>query len=158
MDNKQLVKKQLVPATCQQRRLTATTSKTTAWKKRPSDRQLPRQQLGRRDLQTGNFQDSSLANETFRQATSQTATWQKRPSDTQLLRQQLGRRDLQKGNFSDSSLAEETFSTGGFARQQLGRRDLQHRQLLRQQLGRRAPSDLGNFCSQNSLAEEQLQP
>ena len=55
---------------------------SAAWQKRPSERQLPRKQLGRR----------------------------KRPSDRQLLRQQLGRRDLQKGNFRDSSLEEETFS------------------------------------------------
>ena len=37
------------------------------------DNQLPRKQLDRRDLQQDNFQDSSLAEESFRQATSPTA-------------------------------------------------------------------------------------
>ena len=75
------------------------------------DNQLPRKQFDRRDLQQNRFQDSSLTEETFRQATSQPAAWPKKTSDRQLLRQQLGRRDLHKGNFRDSSLEDETFST-----------------------------------------------
>ena len=55
--------------------------------------------LSTKALDNTNFQDSSLTEETFRQATSQPAAWQKRASDRQLLRQQLGRRDLHKGNF-----------------------------------------------------------
>ena len=109
------------------------TSKTAAWQKRASDRQLLRQQLGRRELQTGNFSDSSLAEESFRQATSQTAAWKKRPSERQLQRQQLGRRELQTGNFSDSSLEKEIFrkATSETAAWQKRASD---RQLLRQQL------------------------
>ena len=74
------------------------------------EHQLSKEQLRRRDLQTGNFSNSSLAEETFNKTTSQTAAWQKRASDKQLLQQQLGRRELEKGNFRDSSLEEETFS------------------------------------------------
>ena len=69
-----------------------------------SARQLPRQQLDRRDLQQDNFSDSSLAEESFRQATSPTAAWKKRPSQRQLQRQQLGRRDLPHSSFKESSL------------------------------------------------------
>ena len=75
------------------------------------DKQLIRQPLDRRDLQQDSFQDSSLTEETFRQATSQPAAWQKRALDRQLLRKQLGKRDLHKGNFRNSSLEDETFST-----------------------------------------------
>ena len=47
--------------------------------------------LTTRDLQTGNFSASSLAEESFTQATSETAAWKTRPSAQQLQRQQLGR-------------------------------------------------------------------
>ena len=69
-------------------------SKTAARPKRPSDRQLLRQQLGRRELQTGNFSNSSLEEETFRKATSETAAWKTRPSAQQLQRKQLGKGTL----------------------------------------------------------------
>ena len=66
--------------------------------------------LSTKTLDSNNFQDSSLTEETFSKTTSQTAAWQKRASDRQLLRQQLGRRDLQKGTFRDSNLEDETFN------------------------------------------------
>ena len=53
------------------------TSQPAAWQKRPSDRQLLRQQLGRRDLHTGNFRDSSLEDETFSTAASKKAAWKR---------------------------------------------------------------------------------
>ena len=126
------------------------TLKEPLGRRQPQQRQLLRQPLGRRDRLTGNFQDSSLAEETFRQATSQTAAWQKRPSDRQLPRQQLGRRDLQTGNFSDSSLAK-TFRQAT-SQTAVWKKIPSERQLQRQQLGRR---DLqkGNFRD-SSLEEE----
>ena len=66
--------------------------------------------LSTETLDSNNFQDSSLTEETFSKTTPQTAAWQKRASDRQLLREQLGRRDLQKGTFRDSSLEDETFN------------------------------------------------
>ena len=135
------------------------TSKTAAWQKRPSDRQLPRQQLGRRDLQTGNFSDSSLAEETFRQATSQTAAWKRKPSERQLQRQQLGRGDLQNGNFRDSSLEEETFnkaaSTTAPWKKRPSASQLQRQQLAEENFAERSlngtlPSQLGRQQLRNS--------
>ena len=84
------------------------TSQPAAWQKRASDRQLLRQQLGRRDRHKGNFSDSNLEEETFTKATSPTAAWKKRPSHRQLQRQQLGRRDLQHSSFKESSLEKGT--------------------------------------------------
>ena len=74
------------------------------------DHQLSREQLRRRDLQNGNFDRSSLEEETFNEAPSQTAAWNQRPSERQLQRQQLDRKDLQQDSFQDRSLTEETFS------------------------------------------------
>ena len=54
-----------------------TTSQTAAWQKRASDRQLLRQQLGRRDLQKATFRDSSLEDETFSTAASKQAAWKR---------------------------------------------------------------------------------
>ena len=85
--------------------------------------------LSTKTLDSNNFQDSSLTEETFSKTTSQTAAWQKR-----------ARTELQTSTFSDSSLAEESFrqatsqtaawqkkpSERHLQRQQLGRRDLQH--------------------------------
>ena len=89
------------------------TSKKAAWKKRPSGRQLRRQQLGRSHFQQGSFTASSLTEETFRQATSKTAPWKKRPSARQLQRPQLDEED-----FSESSLH-------GTLPSQLGRQQLE---------------------------------
>ena len=72
--------------------------------------QLPGQQLDRRDPQQDNFSDSSLAEESFRQATSPTAAGKKRPSERQLHRQQVGRRDLQHSGFKESSLEKAHFA------------------------------------------------
>ena len=74
------------------------------------DHQLSREQLRRRDLQNGNFDQSSLEEETFNESPSQTAAWNQRPSERQLQRQQLDKRDLQQASFQDRSLTEETFS------------------------------------------------
>ena len=89
-----------------------TASKTAAWQKRASDRQLLSQQLGRRELQTGNFSNSSLEEETFRKATSETAAWKTRLSAQQLQREQLGKGTLpsqlgrqQLGNSASNSPA-----------------------------------------------------
>ena len=52
-------------------------SKKAAWKKRPSEGQLQRQQLGRGDFQQGSFHDSSLDDETFSKAASKKTAWKR---------------------------------------------------------------------------------
>ena len=101
------------------------------------DHQLPREQLQRRDLQNGNFDQSSLEEETFNEAPSQTAAWNQRPSERQLQGEQLYSRDLQRDSFQDSSLTEETFSETA-SKTAAWQKRASDRQLLSQQLGRRA--------------------
>ena len=84
------------------------TSKTAAWQKRPSDRQLLRQQLGRRELQsqTGNFSNSSLEEETFTKATSETAAWKKNFQHSSFKESSL-EKALCLRSLEDSSLATQ---------------------------------------------------
>ena len=69
--------------------------------------------LSTKALDSNNFQDSSLTEETFSKTTSKTAAWEQRPSARQLQRQQLD-----EENFAESSL-------NGTLPSQLGRQQLE---------------------------------
>ena len=70
-----------------------------------SSRQLPEQQLDKRELQHSTFSASSLEAETFRKATSAATAFQKRL----LPRQLFSQRELQSSNFSDRSFEKKRF-------------------------------------------------
>ena len=109
------------------------TSRTAAWKKRPSGRQLQRQHLGTNHFPQGSFQDSSLKEETFNKAASkkaawkrhfalaasQTAAWNRAAWKTAAWKTAAWTRaawksSLEPSTFEASSLEEETFSNRSF--------------------------------------------